>query len=508
MSSQPQSDTNCNPHHEASPQLRLRSSNSSRSDTDRRPLMAPHRLSSQELVELEEQLLHHSAIVNDPPEDDDDHDAVEWNPNTLPSPSDEEDIDDDDDTDDDDDDDDDDQAQLSSMSDTDDSADSGAARNDVTCGVVEDALLQFTMPSESLPKYVDSNSTAEGKTQSLQRTASTYSLSTTITPKSERYENHPPDNYSPKMKTPPGHGTSGDNAATATAATHHHHKKRRFLLSRFHRKQKKDTVPAVFDFEQYMLKREMNVTQEKWNALTVLPNPMYCLYFVLSAQWLYYYSTSSSQGVDENAWEHVLHDDSDHSSHGCLTPSRWHTMPVFPPLPVLAVVVGICVHAPWSFLYHWTYAHTMSATQRTKHWSRRMDQSFIHVASSFMCYGTSGSLQYFLINTLYNLDCVRRQFRPTVRPKQNQMRIIISIIAYTLPLLKHGAYNTFLQLWVLFSISGYFFIHYPVGGWSHAVFHIVIAFVPPLLLRTATALPASQTQLYRAAWCAATTAHR
>jgi hypothetical protein len=45
-----------------------------------------------------------------------------------------------------------------------------------------------------------------------------------------------------------------------------------------------------------------------------------------------------------------------------------------------------------------------------------------------------------------------------------------------------------------------------VGGWSHAVFHIVIAFVPPLLLRTATALPASQAQLYRAAMCAATTA--
>jgi hypothetical protein len=331
------------------------------------------------------------------------------------------------------------------------------------------------------------------------------------------------DDYSPKLKT----NRSTTSAMTTAATTHHHHqhhskKKRRMLFARFRRHKKtSDTVPAVFDFEQYMLKREMSVTQEKWNALTVLPNPMYCLYFLLSAQW--YYSstqntfTNNDGSVGTTNMEHEYYNTHPWSttignSYGnddimtrCLSPSVWHSMPILPPLPVIAVVVGICVHAPWSFIYHWIYAHTMSATQRTKHWSRRMDQSFIHVASTFMCYGTSGNIQFFLINTLYNLDCIRRQFRPTVRPKQNQMRIIISIIAYTLPLLKHGEYHTFVQLWILFMISGYFFLQYPVGGWSHAVFHIVIAFVPPLLLRTATALPSSQEHLIRAAMCTAIT---
>ena len=484
-----------------------------------RPSNLPHRLSSNELLELEEQL---QASVQPPlvdPEEGSEEDLV-----TASSPSD-----------DDNDDDDDEQAHLSSMSDTDDSMDSGKLNDDdVICGgAVEEAFLQFTSTISEFVEPTAAHAVAEedhhhhhhhhhGKrlssssSSSMQRISSLMDTTTTSRSNSNLFVNHD-DDYSPKMKT---NGSSSYSTSTTSS------QKRRFLLSRFRRtKLQKDTVPAVFDFEQYMLRREMSVTQEQWNALTVLPNPMYCLYFILSAQWCYYHTTtgmSTATSSDDNEYHHhwsVAHaltqEDAQfgRSSHGdirmgddmgCLSQSMWHSMPVIPPLPVLAVVVGICVHAPWSFLYHWTYAHTMSATQRTKHWSRRMDQSFIHVASSFMCYGTSGSLPYFWVNALYNLDCIRRQFRPTVRPKQNQMRIIISIIAYTVPLLKQGDYETFLQLWILFSISGYFFIHYPVGGWSHAVFHIVIAFVPPLLLRTATALPVSQAQLYRAAMCAAT----
>jgi hypothetical protein len=272
-------------------------------------------------------------------------------------------------------------------------------------------------------------------------------------------------------------------------------KKKKRFFSRFRRQQRQDTVPAVFDLEQYMMKREMTVTQEKWNALTVLPNAAYCLYFVLSAQWLSQWSVDSV--VDQSALAEGM-------VGGCYnTSSFWHSMPALPPLPVLAVAIGICLHAPWSFLYHWTYAHSMSATQRSKHWSRRMDQSMIHVASAFLSYASSGSLNFFFANVLYNMDCVRRQFRPTVRPKRNQMRILFSIVAYTLPLVKRGEYSSFVHLWILFAISGWFFVQYPVGGWSHAVFHIVIAWVPPLLMRTATQLPASAPQLQLAALCAA-----
>jgi WD40 repeat protein len=48
--------------------------------------------------------------------------------------------------------------------------------------------------------------------------------------------------------------------------------------------------------------------------------------------------------------------------HGCLntssTPIRklLYNMPALPPLPVVAVTFGICLHAPFSFLYHWKYA--------------------------------------------------------------------------------------------------------------------------------------------------------
>jgi hypothetical protein len=350
--------------------------------------------------------------------------------------------------------------EILSASDT----DSSISGPGVTCGV-EDALLAITVQSKRTTKPNENDTT----------TLDTLSGASSITVLTD-------DDYSPK-------------------------KKKKRLFSRFRRQQRQDTVPAVFDLEQYMIKREMSVTQEKWNALTVLPNPAYCIYFLLSAQWL-------TQAIIDNAdGESIVHNDTDNwitggcfDSYNVLSFWKWHSMPSLPPLPVLAVAIGICLHAPWSFLYHWTYAHTMSATQRTKHWSRRMDQSMIHVASAFLSYGSSGSANYLFANVLYNMDCVRRQFRPIVRPKRNQMRIFISIIAYTLPLLKRGEYTSFLHLWILFMISGWFFVQYPVGGWSHAVFHIIIAFVPPLLMRTATQLPASAPQLHMAAFCAAATA--
>ena len=145
--------------------------------------------------------------------------------------------------------------------------------------------------------------------------------------------------------------------------------------------------------DKYMAAREMTAQQERWNGWTMIPSPFYCLYFVLAAKWLE--TTATGDNTKETWYE------TDPIT-GCLPPSSWHTMPALPPLPVLALAFGIIVHAPFSFLYHYRYSHTLTRTERTTHWSRRMDQCMIHAASALISYATSGNLVFFLVNAVYN----------------------------------------------------------------------------------------------------------
>jgi hypothetical protein len=150
----------------------------------------------------------------------------------------------------------------------------------------------------------------------------------------------------------------------------------------------------------------MTVTQEKWNAITILPNPIYCIYYIVYGGWV---SGKHTLNV-------TLNPNFDHSK--CLT-SPWVLPHVPPPWPVTCIALAICLHAPFSFLYHWVYAHSLPPIARIAHWSRRLDQVFIHVASALCAYGTSGSWDYFLANVIFNAHCSYRQFQTKVRPRTN-----------------------------------------------------------------------------------------
>lgn len=167
-------------------------------------------------------------------------------------------------------------------------------------------------------------------------------------------------------------------------------------------KKQSSTWRQPVDVETYMARREMTKLQERWNALTMLPYPAYCLYYLLSAQWFFQQDSSRSPEeavvsslptmkimASSSSWL-LLFGATD--EYGCLPPSSWHSMPCLPPTPVLAVALGVMAHAPSSFLYHWCYAHTLPPVARSHHWSRRMDQALIHVCSIFACCGTATSI--------------------------------------------------------------------------------------------------------------------
>jgi hypothetical protein len=256
--------------------------------------------------------------------------------------------------------------------------------------------------------------------------------------------------------------------------------------------------PKEFDVDKYMASREMTPFQERMNAVTVMPGAFYCIMFLLSGAWL------NKSFVEENGYE-MMNTNTGAIFDGsqCLSLSGMPHLHAVPPLPLIAAATGIVLHAPFSFIYHWKFAHRLPAGfARTNHWSRRMDQAMIHFCSATMAYATSGRLDFFLVNAVFNADCIYRQFLKRVRPRRNQARIYISVVAYTIPILRRGDMVLFGQIWSLFAISGWLFSQYPIGGWSHSAFHVVMAFVPPLLMAAAVDLPASQDQLKVAAQCA------
>jgi len=248
---------------------------------------------------------------------------------------------------------------------------------------------------------------------------------------------------------------------------------------------------APLDVDKYMAAREMTATQERWNALTMIPSPLYCLYYIFVGLWI------------SPEMKHEFRDVDTIDDSKCIQSDWFPNLVAFPPGAVLAVFIAISIHAPFSFLYHWKYAHALPpGLPRTTHWSRRMDHAMIHTASVFLSYATSGSWDYLLVNLLFNADCIYRQFKKKVRPRRNQIRVGLSIVAYTIPILNRGEISLFLRCWVVLYFAGWFFIKYPVGGWSHSVFHIIIAFLPPLIMQAASTLPSSREYMEVAAKCA------
>ena len=141
-------------------------------------------------------------------------------------------------------------------------------------------------------------------------------------------------------------------------------------------------------------------------------------------------------------------------------------------------------------------------SKRIPHWSRRLDHAFIHFASACSAYGTTGRIDYFLLNLVFNLDCAIKQFEHKICPKRNLRRVAMSIFLYTTPVLLHGHYILYCKFLLMFVLGGFSFSRYPIGGWSHSLFHGFLAFLPYLLFSEAVQMDSSLAQMNLAARCA------
>ena len=250
--------------------------------------------------------------------------------------------------------------------------------------------------------------------------------------------------------------------------------------------------------EQYANQRTMTTLQEKVNAVTILPSFFLCLHYVLAGKWVLPETVETAKELSSRGND---------GSNGCINWAYFPGIFSMPPPTVIAICLGVIVHCPWSFIYHWKYATNPNPAERLKHWSRRMDHSAIHAASICWSYSIScGSLAFLLLNLLYNADCIRCHWEEEIKPRRNQVRILDSMLLYTSPLLfmpdEDGSrFVLFCKIWSYFVVAVWCFVAYPIGGWSHAAFHIVMVAVPYLLLDMAAKMEAGGEWSISAAQC-------
>lgn len=234
-----------------------------------------------------------------------------------------------------------------------------------------------------------------------------------------------------------------------------------------------------FNAKAYLDKRVMSSAQEWFNAFTMLPGMLYSLDFLVGGRW--------REGVgDDSTWT----DDAWTGGGACL-----------PPLPLVAGASACLLYSSCSILHHCLCAVTLAPSARVAHWSRRLDAASIHLASAIASYATTGRADYCLLTLLFNLDCIAKQFEEEIRPRRNLARTAASILLYVLPTLACDRSDIFWRFLVMFAVAGWLFVCYPVAGWSHGLFHLVLGFLPVLVIAAAMELESTRIDMAMTSRC-------
>lgn len=238
------------------------------------------------------------------------------------------------------------------------------------------------------------------------------------------------------------------------------------------------------------LKRSMTSNQELWNAITMFPTPLYCIFFCLGGHWL----TQSDIDRVSNAsddWESTF------NSSSCNQSSILPNFYALPPPPIIAMTVACVLHSPCSIFYHLLCAYKLPpGAKRMDHWARRLDQAMIHFMSFMFAYATSGNTDYFLIAMAFNIDCMYRLTQKGMRPKRTLIRMVCAFFIPVLPFFVRGNWVDAFLLLSIYGVSGWFFSAYPVGGWSHGIFHLMIFTSNPILMYASLKLDVDEVRDY------------
>ena len=163
------------------------------------------------------------------------------------------------------------------------------------------------------------------------------------------------------------------------------------------------------------------------------------------------------------------------------------------------MMASVWVHLPFSVCYH-IRCCLRSKDENFEPLSdglRRLDHTFIHVSAACVAFGTSNSWKYFLICGLFNALGAGLHWTKEVRVARNQFFAAVAIFLYVAPLIYYSISDAdladdFINAFTTAFIAGLIFRTYVFGGYSHAIFHVVMTLFSHFILDSAFAVASKQ----------------
>mmetsp|Transcript_73593 Transcript_73593/g.204510 ORF Transcript_73593/g.204510 Transcript_73593/m.204510 type:complete len:321 (-) Transcript_73593:96-1058(-) len=151
-------------------------------------------------------------------------------------------------------------------------------------------------------------------------------------------------------------------------------------------------------------------------------------------------------------------------------------------------VVGQFLHMPFSMMYHVQMARLQKQVHPVDNPWRVLDQTFILLVAAMWAVALAGVLWYGLVVACLSLLYIYwlwkdlsdvRNGRPADPSKGGapgrRHSLLMMVLIYLVPPLLHGDWVDTLVAYCFFAASASIFVTYPFGGYSHAVFHLVLA---------------------------------
>lgn len=220
----------------------------------------------------------------------------------------------------------------------------------------------------------------------------------------------------------------------------------------------------------------MNTKQEVMNALTMLPPVIYCLFYLFTSAWIVPSDIETVKKSFVNGNKEVV---------DCypLGSGVFPKLYSWPPENLISICIGSLLCSACSFNYHLMCAFVLPpGISRIYHWSRRLDQSMIHVMSIFWCYASTCNRLYILISIAFNMDSIYRICQKKFWPKRIISRIAIAFIIHSLPIILNETLKFNILYLLIHCTCLWLFHNYPFGKWSHTIFHLFVTTVPAMIM--------------------------
>jgi len=146
---------------------------------------------------------------------------------------------------------------------------------------------------------------------------------------------------------------------------------------------------------------------------------------------------------------------------------------------------NVLVHLPFSVAFHTYHIFRPHQSEGMSLLLRRLDNCFIHVASTMIALGTSRSYTYAAFCGIFNLYAIVTILLDGRKPRLDNM--MFAILLYTAPFFYYKQYMLLQLTWLGFAVSILVFVKKFGAPVHHPLMHVLLGFPQLFMLMASTA---------------------